>query len=162
MQSNLNKKILDKNNVAKVCSDLRTIGVKVVFTNGCFDILHAGHVDYMEKAKKLGDVLFVGVNSDSSIKRIKGPKRPIVEEKYRVDALKGLSSVDYVCTFDEETPESLIRIVKPQVLVKGKDWSDKKIAGQDFVLSYNGKVEFIDLVEGISTSIIIDKILKSK
>jgi len=154
-------KIVDVKIAQKICSDLKNSGKKIVFTNGCFDILHAGHIDYMEKAKSLGNILFVGVNSDDSIKRIKGKTRPIVNEKFRVRALSGLSSVDYICVFEDDTPEQLIRTVNPDVLVKGMDWKGKKIAGQDFVISNGGKVDFIEFLDGISTSSIIDNILKN-
>ena len=154
-------KIVDVKNVNELCAKLRSSGKKIVFTNGCFDILHAGHIDYMERSKALGDVLFVGVNSDASIKRIKGNTRPIVNQNFRTRALSGLSSVDYICVFEEDTPEDLIRMVNPNVLVKGMDWKGKKIAGQDFVSSNGGKVDFIEFLDGISTSIVIDNILKS-
>ncbi len=157
----MTQKSVNRKDVIALCDKLRSAGKKIVFTNGCFDILHAGHVDYMEKARSLGSVLFVGVNSDSSVRRLKGSKRPIVEQKYRIRALSGLSSVDHVCVFEEDTPEELIRDVKPDVLVKGMDWKGKKIAGQDFVTENGGKVVFIDFLEGISTSIIIEKIQKS-
>lgn len=154
-------KIIKRKEIKKLCDELRSSGKTIVFTNGCFDILHAGHVDYMEKAKAMASILVVGVNSDMSVKRLKGSSRPIVEERYRLRALSGLNSVDYICVFDEDTPEQLIRDIKPDVLVKGMDWKDKKIAGQDFVLSNGGKVDFIEFLDGISTSIIIDKIKKS-
>lgn len=153
-------KIVKIEDVKDLSKKLKSQGKKIVFTNGCFDILHAGHIDYMEKSKALGDVLFVGVNSDASIKRIKGELRPIVSQDFRLRALCGLSSVDNVCVFEQDTPEELIRTISPDVLVKGMDWSGKKIAGQDFVISNGGRVEFIEFLDGISTSAIIDKILK--
>jgi rfaE bifunctional protein nucleotidyltransferase chain/domain len=154
-------KIIKSNNVRSFCDELRLKGKKIVFTNGCFDILHAGHVDYMEKAKKLGHILFVGVNSDDSIKRIKGPSRPIVDQNFRVRALCGLESVDHVCVFDQDTPEELINLVKPDVLVKGMDWKGKTIVGQKIVESYGGRVELIEFLDGISSSTIIEKILNN-
>mgnify|MGYP001170140382 CR=1 FL=1 len=154
-------KIIKSNNVRSLCDELRLKGKKIVFTNGCFDILHAGHVDYMEKAKKLGHILFVGVNSDDSIKRIKGPSRPIVDQNFRVRALCGLESVDHVCVFDQDTPEELINLVKPDVLVKGMDWKGKTIVGQKIVESYGGRVELIEFLDGISSSTIIEKILNN-
>lgn len=153
--------IIQINKIKELSSKLKKEGKTVVFTNGCFDIVHAGHVDYMEKAKALGDVLVVGVNSDSSVKRIKGEKRPIVDIKNRLRLLQGLSVIDYLCVFEEDTPLELIKSVSPSVLVKGEDWKDKGVVGEDFVKTYGGKVELIKLLPGISTSIIIDKIVKT-
>lgn len=134
-------------------------GKRIVFTNGCFDIIHAGHIDYLEKAKSLGDVLIVGLNSDLSIKRIKGEKRPIINEDLRKRVLEGLKAVDLVIIFEEDTPERLIKEIKPDVLVKGGDWSIDNIVGADFVKSYGGEVKRIDFIYDISTSKIIEKIL---
>ena len=133
---------------------------KIVFTNGCFDIVHAGHVDYLSKAKKLGDILIIGVNSDTSIRSIKGPKRPIVSLEYRLKVLDSLSFVDYLVVFEEDTPLNLIKTLKPSVLVKGADWEDKKVVGQDVVESYGGTVKLLELVPSISTTEIINKIIK--
>ncbi|MFN3976684.1 MAG: D-glycero-beta-D-manno-heptose 1-phosphate adenylyltransferase [Aquificaceae bacterium] len=132
---------------------------KIVFTNGCFDILHAGHAYYLKKAKEMGDILVVGLNSDESIKRIKGPKRPIVPQEMRAYLLDSLKPVDYVVVFDEETPERLIKAIRPHVLVKGADWELKDIVGADFVLSYGGRVERVEFRFNISTSDIIKRIL---
>lgn len=134
-------------------------GKKIVFTNGCFDILHAGHIDYLEKAKKLGDVLIVGLNSDTSIKRIKGENRPVIPQEYRKRVLEGLRAIDLVIIFEEDTPERLIKEIKPDVLVKGGDWNIENIVGADFVQSYGGKVKTIEFVYDISTSKIIEKII---
>ena len=131
---------------------------KVVFTNGCFDIVHRGHVEYLTKAKALGDVLVVGVNTDASVRRIKGPKRPIVSEEDRAIVLAALRMVDYVCLFDEDTPYELIRAVVPDVLVKGSDWSLESIVGRDIVENSGGSVQTVDLVPHRSTSAIIKKI----
>ncbi len=139
----------------------RKEGKKIVFTNGCFDIIHAGHVDYLEKAKSLGDILIVGLNSDNSIKRIKGEKRPIVPLKYRKKVLETLKPVDLVVVFEEDTPENLIKQVKPHVLVKGGDYTIDNIVGADFVISYGGQVKTIDFVYDISTSKIIENILRA-
>jgi len=139
-------------------------GKKIVFTNGCFDILHAGHVDYLEKAKSLGDILVVGLNSDNSISRIKGEKRPIIPQNMRKKVLEALKSVDLVVIlvviFDEDTPLRLIKEIKPDILVKGGDWKIENIVGADFVQSYGGKVKTIDFEFDISTSKIIEEILK--
>ena len=114
---------------------------RIVFTNGCFDIIHAGHAHYLSKAKSYGDILVVGLNSDSSIRRIKGPKRPIIPQHMRAYLLDTLKPVDYVVIFEEDTPIELIRAIRPHVLVKGADWQVENIVGADFVLSYGGKVE---------------------
>ncbi|RUM60769.1 MAG: D-glycero-beta-D-manno-heptose 1-phosphate adenylyltransferase [Persephonella sp.] len=134
-------------------------GKKIIFTNGCFDILHAGHIDYLEKSKSLGDVLIVGLNSDTSIRRIKGKKRPIVPQEYRKRVLEGLKAVDLVILFEEDTPERLIKEIKPDVLVKGGDWNIENIVGADFVQSYGGEVKTIEFIYDISTSKIIEKVI---
>ncbi|WP_457636373.1 D-glycero-beta-D-manno-heptose 1-phosphate adenylyltransferase [Persephonella sp.] len=136
-------------------------GKKVVFTNGCFDIIHAGHVDYLEKAKSLGDVLIVGLNSDESVRRIKGKDRPVNIQEHRKRVLEALKPVDLVVIFDEDTPEKLIKQIKPDVLVKGGDWSVENIVGADFVRSYGGEVVTIDFVYDISTTKIIEKARKT-
>lgn len=156
-----NKKIVDNETLAEITEHLRSEGKKIVFTNGCFDILHAGHISSFEQAKAYGDVLVVGLNSDASIKRIKGDKRPIVEEKYRAKLLASLNIVDYVTVFEEDTPEHLIQKILPNVLVKGKDWMGKAVAGQDFLEETGGEVQFIDLEQGLSTTNIIKKIQKT-
>ena len=135
-------------------------GKKIVFTNGCFDIIHAGHVDYLEKAKSLGDVLIVGLNSDESVRRIKGKDRPVNTQEHRKRVLEALKPVDLVIIFDEDTPERLIKLIKPDVLVKGGDWSIENIVGADFVRSYGGEVITIDFVYDISTTKIIEKARK--
>ncbi len=136
-------------------------GKKIVFTNGCFDIIHAGHVDYLEKAKSLGDVLIVGLNSDESVRRIKGKDRPVNIQEHRKKVLEALKPVDLVVVFDEDTPERLIKQIKPDVLVKGGDWSIENIVGADFVRSYGGKVFTIDFVYDVSTTKIIEKARKT-
>lgn len=132
---------------------------KVVFTNGCFDIIHSGHVDYLTKAKELGDILVVGLNSDVSIKKIKGDKRPIVTGDNRAIILAALKPVDYVVFFDEETPAKLIDEIIPDILVKGADWDMDKIVGKDTVLGNGGEVKTIEFVNNQSTSGIIDIII---
>ncbi|ACO04292.1 MAG TPA: D-glycero-beta-D-manno-heptose 1-phosphate adenylyltransferase [Persephonella sp.] len=133
-------------------------GKKIVFTNGCFDIIHAGHVDYLKKAKELGDILVVGLNSDESIRRIKGKDRPVNIQEHRKIVLEALKPVDLVIIFDEDTPEKLIKEIKPDFLVKGGDWKIENIVGADFVQSYGGKVVTIDFVHDISTTRIIQKV----
>ena len=136
----------------------RLTGKKIVFTNGCFDLLHPGHVDYLERAKALGDILVVGLNSDSSVRRLKGNARPINTEMDRARVLAGLSCVDFVIIFNEDTPYNLIKAVKPDVLVKGGDWPIDKIVGRDIVLARGGIVKSLNFLPGYSTTSLIDKI----
>ncbi len=131
---------------------------KIVFTNGCFDILHRGHVTYLSEAKKLGDLLVIGLNSDASVKRLKGPERPINNEKDRQYVLSQLKSVDFVEIFTEDTPLNLILTVKPKVLVKGGDWKIEQIVGGKEVQAAGGNVYSLQFVNGYSTTKIIDKI----
>jgi len=150
------KKVQDRQALKKICDRLRKDGKKIVFTNGCFDILHAGHVRYLKQAKKLGDVLIIGLNSDASVSGIK-PGRPINSEKNRAEVLSGLASVDYVVIFKEKTPYNLIKAVIPDVLVKGGDWQPQEIIGSDIA-----KETFsLPFVKGLSTTRIIEKILQS-
>ena len=130
----------------------------VVFTNGCFDILHAGHVSYLERAKAKGDILIVGINSDASVRAIKGASRPIVPEDQRMRIMAALASVDYIIPFDEETPQQLIATLLPDILVKGADYKPENIVGYDIVAAYGGRVEVIEFLDGISTTHIVDKI----
>lgn len=146
--------------LADLTKKLSTQSDKIIFTNGCFDIVHAGHIDYLSKAKKLGDILIIGVNSDSSIRSIKGSKRPIVPLEYRLKVLDALEFVDYLVVFEEDTPINLISNLKPSVLVKGADWKDKEVVGQDIVEKNGGSVKLIKLVPSISTTEIINKIIK--
>jgi D-glycero-beta-D-manno-heptose 1-phosphate adenylyltransferase len=131
---------------------------KIVFTNGCFDILHRGHVSYLAEARKLGDLLVIGLNSDASVKRLKGPERPINREKDRQYVLSQLKSVDFVEIFTEDTPLNLILTVKPNVLVKGGDWKIEQIVGGKEVISWGGEVFSLNFVDGYSTTSIIHKI----
>ena len=139
---------------------LKQDGKRIVFTNGCFDILHYGHTKYLQDAKTKGDYLMVAVNSDSSIKKIKTNNRPVVGQDDRLKVVAALGCVDFVILFNEENPLKLIKALKPDILVKGSDWSKKKIVGADFVGSYGGKVLTINLVKGRSTSSIIEKIIR--
>jgi rfaE bifunctional protein nucleotidyltransferase chain/domain len=132
----------------------------LVFTNGCFDILHAGHVQYLREARALGDGLFVGLNSDRSIKQLKGNHRPIISQEERKYVLENLKCVDVVEIFDEETPLDLIMSVRPDILVKGGDWKEENIVGASFVKSYGGQVRPLTFKEGRSTTGIIEKIQK--
>ncbi|MCX5687330.1 MAG: D-glycero-beta-D-manno-heptose 1-phosphate adenylyltransferase [Candidatus Omnitrophica bacterium] len=134
---------------------------KIVFTNGCFDILHAGHVSYLSKAKSLGDILVIGLNNDGSVKKIKGKLKPIVSQKNRAILLAALEVVDFVVIFKELSPLKLIKAIKPDVLVKGGDWKKENIVGADFVESYGGKVKSLAYIKGLSTSSLISKIQTS-
>jgi len=136
----------------------RREGRKVVFTNGCFDILHVGHVRYLQEARAQGDLLVVGLNTDESVRRLKGPERPIQSESARTEIMAALGCVDFVTLFGEETPELLIREIRPDVLVKGGVWPVEKIAGAPFVQSYGGAVRSLRFVDGFSTTSIVDKI----
>jgi rfaE bifunctional protein nucleotidyltransferase chain/domain len=141
-------------------SKLKAEGKKVVFTNGVFDLIHSGHLDYLSKAKKLGDVLIVGLNSDDSVRRIKGNKRPILKQEERAFILSNLKPVDFVVFFDEDTPEKLISEIIPDILVKGADWAVDKIVGREVVEKNGGKVMNIEFVNDQSTSKIIDLIVQ--
>jgi rfaE bifunctional protein nucleotidyltransferase chain/domain len=150
------KKIIDKINLKKVTAELRRDGRKIVFTNGCFDILHAGHVRYLKQARRLGDILIVGLNSDRSVSGIK-PARPVNSEKNRAEVLAALAVVDYVIIFPEKTPYNLIKAVQPDVLVKGGDWKKEEIIGADIAK----ETRSLPFLKGFSTTGIIEKILKS-
>ncbi|MHC4955827.1 MAG: D-glycero-beta-D-manno-heptose 1-phosphate adenylyltransferase [Planctomycetota bacterium] len=135
----------------------RAAGRKIVFTNGCFDIIHPGHVDYLRRARELGHLLVIGLNDDESVKRLKGPTRPVNDIEARASVLGGLAVVDYVVPFPEDTPADLIELIRPDVIAKGADWADKGVVGREFVESYGGEVVLIDLVEGHSTTKTIEK-----
>jgi D-beta-D-heptose 7-phosphate kinase/D-beta-D-heptose 1-phosphate adenosyltransferase len=139
---------------------LKKDGAKVVFTNGCFDLLHRGHVEYLKEARKLGDVLVVGLNSDSSVRRLKGKGRPYVAEEDRGAILAALNSVDYVCVFDEDTPLELIKELKPSVLVKGRDYELSAVVGAKEVEGWGGEVRLVDLVPGRSTTDLAERVAR--
>lgn len=151
--------IIDRHNAKTFFSILRK-SKKIVFTNGCFDILHIGHIKYLEQAKKLGDILVVGVNTDESVKRLKGDKRPINRLNERMIMLDALKSVDFVTYFDEDTPYNLIDEIRPHILVKGGDWKVEDIVGSDIVLKKGGKVLSLNFEEGFATTNIIEEIIK--
>lgn len=153
---NIEEKIVPRDFFA--WNDLKRQGRKIVFTNGCFDVLHFGHVHYLLQAKELGDVLVVGLNSDDSVRRLKGPTRPVNGEKERAFVLAALACVDYVVVFDEDTPKELIETVRPDVLVKGGDYTLDNIVGADFVMQNGGIVTTIPFVEGFSSTWIIEKL----
>jgi D-glycero-beta-D-manno-heptose 1-phosphate adenylyltransferase len=152
--------IISLDQFKKLRKEFKDSGKKVVFTNGCFDILHAGHVDYLKKAKAFGDILVAGLNSDISVRNIKGEKRPIINEIERAEILSGLKSVDYVILFDEDTPENLINEIVPDILIKGADWPIERIVGKDTVIANGGEVKTISFVTNQSTSGIIKTILE--
>jgi D-beta-D-heptose 7-phosphate kinase/D-beta-D-heptose 1-phosphate adenosyltransferase len=153
-------KITPRNELKAKIDRLKREGKKVVFTNGCFDILHAGHTRYLREARKLGDALILALNSDSSVRSIKGPMRPIVPEAERAEVVAALDSVDYVTVFDELTPLELIEFLRPDVIVKGGDWADKDIVGAEAVRKWGGRVAIMPEIEGASTTNIIDKVLQ--
>lgn len=144
------------------CSAWHTAGERVVFTNGVFDLLHRGHVEYLEEARGLGDRLVVGVNSDASVRRLKGPTRPIVPEQERAELVAALACVDLTLIFEEDTPERLIREVEPDVLAKGGDWALEEIVGRQFVEARGGRVVRVPLRGDLSTSRLIERILAGK
>lgn len=150
--------IIARDKIAGFCQILREGGQRVVFTNGCFDILHAGHVRYLAKARSFGDCLVLGLNSDSSVRRIKGENRPVNSELDRAEVAGALKAVDYVVLFDEPTAEELIRQVHPDVYVKGGDYTVETLPEGQIVLGYGGRVELVELVEGRSTTNVIARI----
>ena len=153
-------KIKSLGELKKIIPALRSRGKRIVFTNGCFDILHYGHTKYLEDAKEKGDILVVAVNSDASVKRLKGKRRPVVGEKDRLKVVAALESVDYVLLFKEDTPLKVISALKPDILVKGADWKKNSIVGSDIVSGRGGKVTRIKLAPGRSTTNLIKKIAK--
>lgn len=156
----MKKSVLNLEEIKSERLKFKREGKKVVFTNGVFDIIHSGHIDYLNKAKALGDILIIGLNSDVSVKKIKGDKRPIIPEKDRAFVLSNLKAVDFVVLFDDETPKKLIDEILPDLLVKGGDWPLDKIVGRDIVIKNGGDVRNIQFVNLYSTSQIIDTILK--
>ncbi len=152
-------KILDRGALREKLEDLRKTGKKIAFTNGCFDILHVGHVRYLREAKKTGDVLVLALNSDSSVRSIKGERRPLVPEMERAEVLAALEFIDFVTIFDELTPLELIQYLKPDVLIKGGDWPEEKVVGRDEIKKWGGKVVIIPEVMGKSTTNVVEKII---
>ena len=150
-------KIIQNNAIADLSERLKKENKKTVFTNGCFDILHLGHAKYLKKSKSYGDILIVGLNSDSSVRRLKGESRPINNQQDRAELLCELSSVDYVVIFDEDTPERLLEEIKPDIYTKGADYTIDTLPEAKTVIKNGGHVEFIELVEGKSTTNIIKK-----
>ena len=150
-------KVIEQSKIEELANQIRRQNKTIVATNGCFDIIHVGHVRYLKKSKEFGDDLIVGVNSDSSVKSIKGPERPINNENDRAEVLCALNSVDYVVLFNEDSPKDLLDKIKPNIYTKGADYTLNTLPEADVILKNNGWVEFIDFVEGKSTTKIIDK-----
>ena len=155
-----NKLIKDLKDLKALCLSYQSGDKKIVMTNGCFDILHVGHTYILEESKKLGDILIVALNSDLSIKKIKSKDRPIVSELDRAYVLSCLSSVDHIILFDNESPEEIICEILPEILIKGSDYKGKKVAGEDCLIKNGKKVVLVDLIEGKSSTSIIDKVSK--
>ncbi len=156
------EKVVDRERLEAIVRELQAAGKKVVFTNGCFDLIHVGHTRYLREARLLGDALVVGVNSDASVRAIKGPSRPFQPEADRAEILASLECVDYVTLFDEETPAELIAALVPDVLAKGGDWAPDQIVGRETVEAHGGTVTTIPLVGGRSTSDILNRINSEK
>lgn len=154
-------KIRSRADAIRQAEQWHSAGQRLVFTNGCFDIVHLGHIDYLERARAFGDKLMLGLNTDASVSCIKGPMRPVVNEYARARLMAALTFVDMVTLFDEPTPLELIEALRPDVLVKGDDYTVATIVGADFVIGYGGRVETIPLVKGYSTTALIAKITKS-
>jgi D-beta-D-heptose 7-phosphate kinase/D-beta-D-heptose 1-phosphate adenosyltransferase len=152
------KKILERNILKDKLEELRKKGKKIAFTNGCFDILHVGHVRYLREAKKTADVLVLALNSDSSVRSLKGEERPLIPEQERAEILAALEFIDFVTIFDELTPLELINYLKPDILIKGGDWPEEKVVGREEIKKWGGRVAIIPEVEGKSTTNIVEKI----
>ncbi len=151
-------KILERGALRNKLEVLRKKGKKIAFTNGCFDILHVGHVRYLREAKKTADVLVLALNSDSSVRSIKGEKRPLINEKERAEILAALEFINFVTIFEESTPLELIKYLKPDILIKGGDWPEEKVVGREEIKKWGGRVVIIPEVEGKSTTNIVEKI----
>ena len=152
------EKLIKNNELDKFLQKLKCENKKIVFTNGCFDILHAGHVRYLKESKKFGDVLIVGLNSDASVRALKGESRPINSEMDRAEVLAGLEAVNYIVIFNENSPVKLLSVIKPDIYTKGADYTVETLPEAKTVLNNGGEIKFIKLVEGKSTTKIIDKI----
>lgn len=152
-------KVRSLEELVQIVRERRALGHRVVFTNGCFDLLHRGHTHLLEQARHLGDLLIVGLNSDASVRRLKGPSRPVLPQAERAELLSALAAVDYVVIFEEADPGSTIAALEPDVLVKGADWAREAVVGREVVEARGGRVVVIPLVEGASTTGIIQRIL---
>jgi D-beta-D-heptose 7-phosphate kinase / D-beta-D-heptose 1-phosphate adenosyltransferase len=156
----MKEKVKEREALCKITEDLKAKGKRIVFTNGCFDLLHIGHIRYLEDATALGDILVVGVNSDGSVQNLKGPNRPILPEGERAEILSGLGCVDYITVFNELDPLELISSLHPHILVKGGDWAKETTVGREIVEQSGGDVVIIPFIKGASTSNLIETILK--
>ena len=154
-------KIKSPKKLKDITSQFKKKGKRIAFTNGCFDILHYGHISLLERAKKIADILVVAINSNSSVKRIKGKKRPIVDLTDRMRTVAGLESVDFVTSFNQDTPLALIKLLKPDFIIKGGDWGRNRVVGKEIVKSYGGRVVILSFIKGKSSSKIIEKIDQS-
>lgn len=156
----MHKKMVRQEELLQICRELQEQKKIVVSTSGCFDILHAGHVTYLQEAREKGDALIVLLNSDSSVKALKGEERPIVPQEERAVVLAGLNAVDYICIFSEQTPCSMIEKIRPDIVVKGGDYRGKNIPEMDIVKKYGGRVEYVSMIQGCSSTNMIEKIKK--
>ena len=156
------RKIVSLDDATSALSEHRRRGERIVFTNGCFDLLHVGHVTYLAQAKAMGDVLVVAVNSDAGVQRLKGPSRPVIRESDRAAMLAAMSAVDYVLIFDEDTPHKLLHTIRPDVLVKGGTYQPHEVVGHEVVTAYGGEVRVAGMVDGISTTSIVDCLTRNK
>lgn len=156
----MDKKIKSLSSILRIVSRFRREGKSIGFTNGCFDILHPGHVHYLERAKKYVDILILGLNSDKSVRKIKGPNRPVNNHNDRAKVIAGLDAVDYVVIFDDPTPYEIVKKIKPDYLFKGGDWKKSEVVGREIVESYGGRVVIIPYLKGYSTTSVIKKICR--
>jgi D-beta-D-heptose 7-phosphate kinase/D-beta-D-heptose 1-phosphate adenosyltransferase len=156
----ISEKIIDISKIEEFIFEIRNQNKKIVFSNGCFDIIHRGHVEYLAKASNFGDILIIGLNSDNSVRKLKGENRPVQDQNTRALILSAFSFIDFVIIFDQETPYELIKLIKPDFLVKGADYKPEEIVGYDILQNYGGQVKTIELVKGHSTTNIIGKFLK--
>ena len=152
------EKIVDRATAVAKVTAARQAGKRVVFTNGCFDLMHVGHVRYLAAARDAGDLLVVAINADASVQRLKGPARPMVPEGARAEVLAALAAVDWVTIFEEDTPAEVIAALLPDVLVKGADWAPDQVVGRDTVEAHGGRVELIPVIEGFSTTALVERI----
>ncbi|MBI3609154.1 MAG: D-glycero-beta-D-manno-heptose 1-phosphate adenylyltransferase [Nitrospirae bacterium] len=160
--SSYRSKIKTTRQLKPILSRLQRQGRRIVFTNGCFDLIHIGHLRYLQRARRHGDYLVVGINSDRSVRKIKGPLRPLLPQSERAEVLAALSCVDYVTIFDESDPLSVITALRPDVLIKGSDWDKNEIIGREVVERHGGRVRRVPFIKGVSTTRIIEKILNCR
>jgi len=155
------EKVVSRPEIAAIAAQARRDGRRIAFTNGCFDLLHVGHIRYLAAARDAADLLIVGVNDDASVRRLKGPTRPLVPDAARAEVLAALAAVDYVTLFSEDTPYELIRAVQPDLLVKGSDWAPDQVVGRDVVEALGGRVLLIPVVADFSTTTLVERLRSS-